>query len=684
MNALIRGRSTLLLLAVLLLAAGLRFYRIEAQSFWHDEGNAVGLARRDVARILAGAGGDIHPPGYYLLLAGWTRVLGERGELPYRSLSAVAGVALVAVVYGLGARLFGPRAGLFAALLTAASPFQIYYGQEARMYALLALAAGLSMLALLRWIEGLARGELDWAAGALVAGANAAGLYIHYVYPVVIAVQNLAFLAWWLARRRAAPAAPAPAAPAPAAPAPAAPAPAAPAPAAGEPLSSEPLSSEPLSSGALWRGLLAWAGLQALALALYLPWLPIAVRQVTTWPAGPGRRDPGALLEMFRLLVFGPTIATEAVTLGLICAAFFAALAFWRLARPGSLALLLAWLGLPVALLFALGWYRDETAKFLIVAAAPLALLAGRGLDNLPRLVQHARALPGARWSALLWAGLGAFLLAMFVDQNVRALDSLYHDPAYARADYRGIAARIASLARPDDAILFLAPNQWEVFTIYFPDDGRLYPLARQRPLDVAAQARELEAIVARHPRLFALYWAAEQADPEHFVERWLAGRTVKADDQWYGDVRLAVYAVPPEPITAREHVLDAQFGEAIALRGYTLRGSPARPGDILTLALFWEALAPPGARYKVFVHLIGPDGALAGQHDAEPGDTSAWTAGQAVVDTHGVIVPLDAAPGAYELRAGLYPADGGPRLPVTVDGRPSGDTLVLATIDVR
>ena len=57
-----------ILLLLLLLATGLRFYRLDAQSFWNDEGNAARAAERTIPLILAAAGGDIHPPGYYLLV----------------------------------------------------------------------------------------------------------------------------------------------------------------------------------------------------------------------------------------------------------------------------------------------------------------------------------------------------------------------------------------------------------------------------------------------------------------------------------------------------------------------------------------------------------------------------------------------------------------------------------------
>ena len=84
-----------LLLAILLLAAALRFYRLDVQSFWNDEGNSARIAERSLDLILEGAEGDIHPPGYYLLLHYWRELCGQT-EFALRAFSVGAGLALVA------------------------------------------------------------------------------------------------------------------------------------------------------------------------------------------------------------------------------------------------------------------------------------------------------------------------------------------------------------------------------------------------------------------------------------------------------------------------------------------------------------------------------------------------------------------------------------------------------------
>jgi uncharacterized membrane protein len=62
-------------------------------------------------------------------------------------------VANVAAIYWLGAILNNRPAGLLAALLLALSEFHIWYSQEARAYALLALSATLFAIASLRYLQ---------------------------------------------------------------------------------------------------------------------------------------------------------------------------------------------------------------------------------------------------------------------------------------------------------------------------------------------------------------------------------------------------------------------------------------------------------------------------------------------------------------------------------------------------
>jgi hypothetical protein len=245
------------------------------------------------------------------------------------------------------------------------------------------------------------------------------------------------------------------------------------------------------------------------------------------------------------------------------------------------------------------------------------------------------------------------------------------------------LARYIRAAARDDDAVILDAPNQWEVFTYYYGDDPNVYPLPRSRPLEEATTAAELGDIVAKHRRLFALYWGVAEADPKRFVESWLEGHTYRAADSWHGNVRLVVYAVPQTvKADAPQRLLNLRLGDAIALRGYSLAAESVEAGDVLQLTLFWEALQPPAERYKVFVQLLDSANHIVGQLDSEPGGnllpTDTWQRGQRVTDRYGVLVQPGTPPGEHRLIVGMYSLSTGGRLPVWRGSETLGDHIVL------
>ncbi|WP_405529776.1 glycosyltransferase family 39 protein [Streptomyces avidinii] len=108
------------------------------------------VAERSTDRILAMLHHvDAVHGTYYLLMHGWTAVFGD-SHTSLRMPSALAMGATAAVVALIGRRLFGEGAGLCGGMLFAVVPVVSRYGQEARGYALVVLAATVATLLLLR------------------------------------------------------------------------------------------------------------------------------------------------------------------------------------------------------------------------------------------------------------------------------------------------------------------------------------------------------------------------------------------------------------------------------------------------------------------------------------------------------------------------------------------------------
>jgi len=632
------------LVLILLLAAGLRFYRITGQSLWNDEGTSAALALRDLATISRDAGHDIHPPMYYWLLHVWVEVWGN-GELALRSLSALLGIALVGLVFLIGESLFGAEVGLLAAFFSATSPFQVYYSQETRMYMLLAALGALGTYALIRLLRAEHEGRFPMGWAVAYGIAVVLGLYTHYSFPLLWGIWNLAYLAFWLWKRGGA------------------------------------------------KPLLRWGALQVAAFALYLPWLPTGLRQIGQWPA---ISEPHSLAffakDAFSLFVGGHSLELARSNLLILMASLGIAvlagmlpgrweknpLPWWP--RTGLVAL---WAGLPVAAQWALSlWRPSYRPKFFLVSAPAFALLLARGaLWPLRNRVK--------RGLGRIWAQAWLLLICLIVaGVGSQALDNYYHNPTYARDDYRGIAQYVEAFGETGDVVLINAPSQVETFTYYYKGSLPIYALPKQRPLDKAATESELQAMLQGTKRVFAVYWAADESDPERFIESWMDAHAFKASDDWFGNVRFVVYAVPQEPLTDIAHPLDVRFGDAIQLEGYTLLSEDVASGDIIQMTLFWQALADIPLRYKVFVHLLDGGGHVVAQRDAEPGGglrlTTTWQNGEQIADNYGVPVSPGTPPGEYRLEVGMYSLEDGARLPATQGGALLGDHLLLAPIRVH
>ncbi|MDO9065847.1 MAG: glycosyltransferase family 39 protein, partial [Chloroflexota bacterium] len=346
-----------------------RFYLLDGQSLWGDEGNSVALSLRDLASITQGASLDIHPPLYYYLLHYWMMVFGS-GEIAVRALSALSGTAMVWVTFLVGRRLFGYPTALVAALLSAISPLQIQYSQETRMYALAALLAALSVYLLVRVAQAAdRRAAVAWLAAWSAVSAGA--LYLHYFAATVLLAQNLAVGAWLLAA-----------------------------------IIRPTAASGSASSRArlVLPAVAGWACAQVLVLIAFLPWLSVMLGQWANWPAvsqavGASELISGALSTFSLGLAVAPNEHIWAV--GVFAAAFAlgslprvsplktatSARPPWGAARLqgigsfSSLVLTVLWLVIPILTMYLLSLRRPMyNPKFLLVVTPAFCLLVALGI----------------------------------------------------------------------------------------------------------------------------------------------------------------------------------------------------------------------------------------------------------------------------------------------------------------
>ncbi len=137
------------------------------------------------------------------------------------------------------------------------------------------------------------------------------------------------------------------------------------------------------------------------------------------------------------------------------------------------------------------------------------------------------------------------------------------------------------------------------------------------------------------------------------------------------------------------QHPVEVNLGNRVKLLGYGLGTETVRPGELLSLTLYWQTIAPMETSYTVFVHIIDEGGVIRAQKDGLPvkgtHPTTHWRLGEIVVDLYEVLISPEVAPGRYLIEVGMYRWESGQRLEVIgTDGRTLDNRVLLQEIQVR
>jgi uncharacterized membrane protein len=191
------SRRTALLILGALIVAGLALRLAVTRGIWLDEAITIHQAHLSIHDLFRSLYfGDRQPPLYHLTLWLTIRAFGD-SEFAVRLPTLIAGTLVIPALYELGRELYDRRTGLFAAAFATASPLLVWYSQEVRMYTFATLFGLLALLTQLRVIRKGTMG--NWAAYIL---ATAALLWSHYFGLLLIAVQQVIFIAVLVHRKR--------------------------------------------------------------------------------------------------------------------------------------------------------------------------------------------------------------------------------------------------------------------------------------------------------------------------------------------------------------------------------------------------------------------------------------------------------------------------------------------------
>ncbi len=131
---------------------------------------------------------------------------------------------------------------------------------------------------------------------------------------------------------------------------------------------------------------------------------------------------------------------------------------------------------------------------------------------------------------------------------------------------------------------------------------------------------------------------------------------------------------------------VEVTFAEGIHLTGSGISEHQSR----VSVVLRWQPSRPVARNYTVFVHVVGPNGTVVSQSDAEPAwvipwPTDRWSPDEPVLDGHQLLLPPDLLPGGYQVQVGLYYWETLERLPVLNEVKqPIGDHVVLSEIQIE
>lgn len=649
------------LVLIILLGATLRFWELERSPLWWDEGNNAFFAQKSLTEVLeySRLTHDTDPPAHRVALSFWLSLWGE-SALALRAMSAALGLGTVYLIYLIGKRMQDRGAGLVAASLLAVSPLALTYDREAKGYSFVAFFSWLSIC----FLEHLCFSppssasrqarttRLLWAGYAL---SQSLALGTHY-YALLFVLAQAVWLAWELV------------------------------------LTSFGASKDGSARSVLLRErVLPWATAQAIAMALWVPWvvmtLDSALDGARNVPLGRMAMGLGTyLLEVSSGLALGPS-AWHSVPHGLVV---LGTLLLWALAllaltvggraergsrsersgprsvgesgtprTPWILApvatpwrLIVCLVAVPILVAFAIQrTIPFFSVRFLLYALPAVLMLVARGCTSL---------ITRRGWPVctLVFPSLALVFASAVPTAYVPRVDQ--------SEDLRPLARQLGAVATRGDGVVVGYIWQEGILRMYAPQAPVGYHLGW---FDASLVGDQMAALFAQHERLWLLSYRVGPQDDANTGGRWLEAHAARASQTQAGYSDLSLYLAPCEGDVSL--VPRASFRNGLVLSS-AVPPAMAPAGGTLRLALAWRAERPIQQRYSVFVHLYDAAGRLWAQNDGEPQHglrtTAGLLAGETVSDCRALPIPQNAPPGPFRLAVGLYPTGGEYRERTTTD----------------
>jgi len=469
--------TTVIICGILVVFAGLLRVPLLNSSFWLDEAAQALESSRPLTQQLQ-LKDDFQPPLIHILVFMLLHL--SKAEWVLRTGAAVIpGIATVGVMYLIGKKVSGGKAGVVTAVLLATSSLHIYYSQELRPYSLPTLFACLGWLCLLHLdLQNIKDKSYQplfyWTI------LSVAGLFSSYLYPFVI-VGQIAYLS---IRYRKYP------------------------------------------------QLLIYTSVAAAVMAVsFSLWLPVFFEQLT---AGQQLRTqlPGwehlVSFSQFKSLalvggkfIFG-VLDLSAHPFYLInggAIVILTLILLWRLqlakhsSQKQMLTIFLTWVVLPILLPWLISFWIPIIQPKRVLFALPGLYL---GVAWLCSSIFHLR-------THSIWRSVAGGLIVIFLGINFISTVSYYFFPKYHREDWRGLHQLIAQKYSPEQAIVvqaFPAPFAgWEWY-----NQKEHYPTYATGVFELSSNPEAMDRLrlktVADHQYVLVFDYLRDLTDPQRTIEK--------------------------------------------------------------------------------------------------------------------------------------------------------------------
>jgi len=649
-----RERGGVLLL--ILFAFAHVVFGLASKSLWWDESLSLQRAEEGLWNLLQGVltikdgiGSidtiDQHPFFSFLLQGTLIRVAGN-SEYVLRFVSAAAATLMVPALW-VFARLFVRKQILpdatpwMASLLAAASPFLLWYGQEARGYALWATLAVLSTYLLITALE--VETASRWRRVAYVV-ALGAFLATHYYAVFLLPVHALILIAhFWSRNRRVAVV-----------------------------------------------GTLIFLAASVLIMG-YAYWNVVRQAGGANFP----KISLGILLpDLLNAFTLGLSVNIDQVRwLDGVFAVLALLGAGWTLRSRQSIArggwvLPLAVL-VPVGVLLLGNTFQNlyMNARHMSLIAGPLLLLIGAGVALL--------------WSQWHWGGrwAGGALMVLLLAGFAYSTVNYYSQEEYAKDDYARFGAYLDGRIMPGDVVLYYPASSWRIFEYYAPmlpvqdaleqgGDVGIFGVPLLHDDEEFTETFTFLSDLGNEARRIWLFKSGTHPyyDLDGRVETWLRENFLQVRNVEFfshSSLRAQLY-LPEVPVVEGDpgvlpNATAVQFGDNIRLAGYTMTPDSfdALPTPV---TLYWQVDETPDRRYKYILELLRAEGETTGDEtlfetlgstEREPyeGDipTTFWDPDRTIIEfVEMKHAPFNPATDRLYLALQLYDAETLEKVPVT------------------